>query len=225
MKSADGPGCGVDEHEAECLCDVKIGKPVEIMAEWETYRYARELVKGSDTVETLARILRATDLLNSHSAQAPVGSHRDHNRLRFRLYNHVPVERVITDLGLTVGDVVVQVTTSARSNLWKWTIVDLIECQQLINSGEYNIPRITDVFGCEKVICERLFRLFGQPFETKGDFRRKLSKAQQEQVVVWATSGMSQQAVVRECLDVFGIGISRPYVSLLKKKALSDSGV
>ena len=222
MKSIDGPGCGVDEHEASCLCDVKIGKPVEIMAEWETYRYARELVKGQDTVETLARILRATDLLNSHSAQAPVGTHRDHNRLRFRLYNHQPVEQIITDLGLTVGDVVVCVTESARSNLWKWTIVDLIECQQLINSGQYNIPRVTDVFGCEKVIAERLFRLFNQPFESRGDFRRKLSKAQQEQVVIWAMSDMSQQAVVRMTLDTFGVSISRPYVSLLKKKAMAN---
>jgi len=223
MVSSDGPGCGVDEHEADCLCDVKIGKPVEIMAEWETYRYARELVKGQDTVETLARILRATDLLNSSSAQAPVGTHRDHNRLRFRLYNHVPVERAITDLELTVGDFVWLVTQSKRSVLWEWTIVDLIECQQLINSGQYNIPRVTDVFGCETVIVKRLFRLFNQPFENLGDYRQKLTQAQRDQVRIWSLE-MSQQAVVRLTLDTFGVSISRPYVSLLKKKEMARVG-
>lgn len=47
----DGPGCGVPDHTSDCLCDVHVTEPVEIMDNWtrDSYMIAPLLERMGDT--------------------------------------------------------------------------------------------------------------------------------------------------------------------------------
>lgn len=56
----DKPGCGVSDHDTDCLCDVHVTEPVSVMENWATESFMiRRLLEemGPDTLHHQASLL------------------------------------------------------------------------------------------------------------------------------------------------------------------------
>jgi len=218
MKSIDGPGCGVEDHAPECLCDVKIGEPTPILADFRLMWGIERFRPGRDTLTVLERLTRAHDELLAAEATPARGTDEDRERLRLAIQGGARVETALVDLDLAVGDFVMLITRSPKSNLNKWTLLDVIEFEEMIEQRA-SVNRAVDTFGIDKTLAVKLFNLFGVEACVEKDYRRKLTEGQKEQLVLWAMEeGVSQMDVVRKVREAFGVSLSRAYISYTQKR-------
>ena len=220
MVTIDGPGCGVEDHAPECLCDVKIGEPTPILEDFNLMWGVERFRKGLDTLTVLEKLTKAHDMLHEANVpQPPRGTDEQRQLLFERIHLGVRVEVALAQLDLTIGDFVLLITKAVQASLWKWTLLDLIELQEFMADEGTTVRRVADTFGIDKTLVIRIFNLFGKKIEEGVDYRRKLTDAQREQVGLWTLENLPYNEVVRKCQETFGVQISRAYISMLAQKA------
>lgn len=244
MESVELVGCGVDNHDDDCLCDVVIPSPTPMLTDpvgnmWMGRELCEHRGHGKDGWTDDEILGYLSDLVYLHDMyiaqqKAPkveqMKPARGADKIHPYRYIRVTVRQALVENGGNIrlalessGITAQQFTLAASTGSWHMDMDTIIQFEQAIMDPKRTLGQLSDQFGLSQDIITK-FRRYWPNRPTERVMRGQGGHPYQKRMRQLITDGMRADDVVSTIHAEFNITISKSSVHKLRSRMKEKGG-